>query len=255
MQKIVASKVGFLASAMWFLFVGTTVSYSQGLPVVTTPIRQPGLIGQTNQPGDSSSGSAQVPSPPSGGFGALPPSRGREDVSQRMNLNGADAAVNKFVNDADNTLGGMVKNVVTLDPPAVQNQSDLQVLQSYQRNIQILTAKERLAEIAVKYWGTVYNNEHAKAWRQEEAKKKQVELDYQKKMAEIAPRNNVRYNSVPTVYEIVGSRATLLVPGSGIVYAHSGSILPNGTKVISVGGKGVEAEIDGRRQILGFTSK
>jgi biotin carboxyl carrier protein len=215
-----------------------------------------------------------MPAQPAGGFAVVPPAPDRQDAARRMKLDGAADEVKRLSGDADKTLGGMMPGgSAPLPAPAISGEGDLKELQQVQRQIQLYNSKNTLAEIVVKYWGTVFNNEHAKAWREEERKQADAEAERAKKAAaEEAERAKAAAQTaatqllasggagasveapLPRVYEILGAEAGLIVHGAGLTYAHAGQTLGNGDKVVAVSGAGVVIERDGKKLSLGFAT-
>ncbi len=256
------------------------VNLQRPVPVNLPPPTMPRMPGDAPAK-DANAGAAPVPRMGEGGFGALPPTPGKEDVADRMNLNGADAYVNSLAGAANNQLGNMTKGAVPssegLDPPTIANQGDLANLEGVQRQIQLLDAKNKLAKIAVEYWGTVYDNEHAKAWREEErkgkeeeAKRKEKEDTDAAKRAEVAAivaaarapaagaPGGVKMMAptvpAPLVYEVVNGRASVIVNGGLVTNAHAGTKLPDGSVITAVNGGSVVVKVNGNPVTLGYYS-
>ena len=231
---------------------------------------------------DPNAGAAPLPKMGDGGFGTLPPTPGKEDVADRMNLTGADAYVKTLSGAASGQLDNMVKGAVpSLDAATVPNQGDLTELEQTQRDIQVLESKARKAEAAVKLWGIVYDNEHAKAWREEEKKKAEAEEKRKKEEAEAADKKaqldallaqarggqqpgqggqagGIRMMApslpAPLVYEVVNGRASLIVNGGLVRNARAGTSLPDGSTVTDVRGGSVTAKVNGKPVTLGYYS-
>ena len=234
----------------------------QGLVGTSRNVQGPPTPDQLNTAG---TGAAPMPKVPPGGYGAPMPSGGN-DVTDKMGLNGAQAYTDGLANSADHAMSKITAGA--LPGPEIQNQGDLAQLQAVQRQIQLLSAKAQLAEVAVKYWGIVYNNENAKAWRDEERKKQEAADKKAEREAAAAeanakalaaatsaqprPQMDAAPAPLPQVYEVMNGVATILVPGAGAVTAHAGATLPDGTKVVAIGSSGVIVDSKGRRVTLGF---
>lgn len=247
--------------------------------------------------GASEGTAAPMPAQPSGGFGTLPPTNGA-DTAQRMNLDGAPAYTKQLQDNAQATLDQMTKGVaapavpsaapgaapVRLDSAPITNQSDLEALQQGNRDIVSLEQQVKKAELAVKLWGIVYNNEHAKAAREEEKKAREAKEKADKEKADreaaaataaaasaLGPLGAGRPGAVlgagpgisggmpmslpsvqPQVVEVNGRSARLLVPGSGEVPVQVGTRLASGDRVVSISSSGVVLSGPGGRQTLGF---
>lgn len=232
--------------------------------------------------------SAPMPAQPSGGFATLPPVPG-SDTAQRMNLDGAGAYTKEIQQNAQRTLDQMTKAAtgggpaapVRLEGAPITNQDDLEALTQDQREIVRLKHQVEKAKLAVELWGVVYNNEHAKAAREEEKKAKAEKEKAEKEKAdkEAAAAAAAASNPFaalgaarggmpgampggmpgmagppPQVVEVNGGTARILVAGSGEVPARAGTRLPNGMRVLSVRANGVDVDGPNGRQTLGFGS-
>lgn len=239
-------------------------------------------------PADAAPGPvAPMPAQPAGGFATQAPV-GAGDTAQRMNLDGAGAYTREIQQNAQRTLDQMTKAAtgnsggpVRLEGAPITNQEDLEALTQDQREIVRLKQQVEKAKLAVELWGVVYNNEHAKAAREDEKKAKAEKEKAEKEKAEKeaaaaaaaaanpfaalgAARGNLpggmpagisaMPSAPPQVVEVNGGTARLLVPGSGEVPARAGTRLPNGMRVISVAANGVIVEGPQGRQTLGFGS-
>ncbi len=261
---------------------GQTFNPAMGMPRpanVSLPTAGMPRPPQPVEPPDQNAGAAPLPKMGDGGFGTLPPTPGKEDVAERMNLSGADAYVKTLSGAASGQLDNMVKGAVpSLDAATVPNQGDLTELEQTQRDIQMLESKARKAEAAVKLWGIVYDNEHAKAWREEEKKKAEADDKRKKEEASDAEKKaqldallakvqnagqpgqpgGVRMLApslpAPLVYEVVNGRASLIVNGGLVRNAHAGTSLPDGSTVTDVHGGSVTAKVNGKPVTLGYYS-
>ncbi len=260
---------------------GLGMGSGMGAPLPPAPQQiVPARPGQTDKA--DTSGAAPLPKMGPGGFGAMPATPGKEDVAERMNLSGAGDYVSTLTGAANAQLGNMVQGAVpSLDAPTIANQTDLQDLEVVQRQIQLLDSKQKLAEIAVKYWGTVYDNEHAKAWRAEEKKDKEEADKAKEKMvsddekrAQLAALLNPQGQAAkpgagapnapgavkmlapmvppPLVYEVVNGKASLIVNGGVVHNARAGTKLPDGSVVRAVDGGNVQATVNGKVVSLGY---
>jgi len=224
------------------VFYGT--AYAQ---VAVPPLLPPG------QQAPSPSGAAQIPAQPAGGMDT-PPTVGNEDPAMRMNLSGGSTYVETMQGTAENRLQGLMGTSVSS-----ATGSELEEMMRIRRSNLLLNLKKEEAELAVGLWGALFNNEHVKAWRERESSEQQRIRDEQKELA--ASLNNssnssasAAVRSMPVVFEITNGVATILVPGSGEVTARSGTTLPNGMKVESVG-TSVVVEENGERFPLGMGTK
>lgn len=196
---------------------------------------------------------APMPVQPTGGFETAPPAVGAEDPATRMTLDGSADYTNQLTGQANTRLEDLTGATVS-----AETASDLELMMNLKRNNMLLGLKNEEAELAVSLWGTLYNNEHAQAWRQREeaqaAERKKAEEDATAaRLATLAAQSKApAVTSLPVVYEVNNGRAILLMAGSGEIYAQSGTILPNGMKVVSVGGGGVVVEHNGNRVNLAF---
>jgi type IV pilus biogenesis protein PilP len=209
---------------------------------------------------------------PDGGFNVQPPQAGAEDPAKRMNLRGATDYAERMQNDARERLQGLTvrdgapnaqvaPGQGPLGTAPIASASDLEALTGIQRNISLLEAQVKEAELAVKLWGTLYNNASVKEWREEEKKAKEAAakaaappqvpgLPGQLNPAMGgAPAQII--NPEPVVVEVRGRTATLLIPGSGQVTVREGQTLPEG-RIVKVSLSGVEIQRPTGRSVLGW---
>jgi type IV pilus biogenesis protein PilP len=209
---------------------------------------------------------------PDGGFNVQPPQAGAEDPAKRMNLRGATDYAERMQNDARERLQGLTARDGApnaqvapgqgpLGTAPIASASDLEALTGIQRNISLLEAQVKEAELAVKLWGTLYNNASVKEWREEEKKAKEAAakaaappqvpgLPGQLNPAMGgAPAQII--NPEPVVVEVRGRTATLLIPGSGQVTVREGQTLPEG-RIVKVSLSGVEIQRPTGRSVLGW---
>lgn len=229
-----------------------------GLPATAQPV----MVRPMNNESQPAAGvPAMPPAQPAGGFGATPPAPGSDDPAQRMNLDNSASYSAKMQADGRARLGQMTgvagpaaTGPAGLPTAPIASQSDLEALTKIQRNISILDAQVKEAELAVKLWHTLYNNADAKEWREEEKKTKAEAAKAEvatPAVPDVRALQAPTFSADPVVLEVFGNRARLLMPGNGELVVRAGQVLPEG-KVISVGLSGVVFERDGRRQTFGF---
>lgn len=273
-----------------FLAIAAPAMAQQGVPLppqLPAAPQAPQIRVAPPMGADTSLGApAPMPAQPTGGFGTLPAANGG-DTAQRMNLDGAPAYTRQLQENAQATLDQMTRSVgaapgapVRLDSAPISNQADLESLTQGQRDIVSLEQQVKKAKLAVELWGIVYNNEHAKAAREEEKKAREAREKAEKEKADREaaaaaaaaanpmtalgairggtpgmPGGMIAPPSIPPqVVEVNGRTARLLVPGAGEVPVTVGSRLANGSRVVSISGQGVVLEGPGGRQALGFGS-
>src|SRR5690606_34863714 len=123
-------------------------------------------------------------------------------------------------------------------------ESDLEAMMRIRRSNMLLSLKNEEAELAVSLWGTLYNNDHAQAWREREradaeAREKAESEAAAARLAQMAEMTKVQQQAaanviMPVVFEVNGGTAILLVPNQGEMVVRSGSALPGGWEVTSV---------------------
>lgn len=211
---------------------------------------------------------------PTGGFNVQPPQAGAEDPAKRMNLRGATDYAERMQNDARERLQGLTARDGAPTTQAAPGQgplgtapiasaADLEALTGIQRNISLLEAQVKEAELAVKLWGTLYNNASVKEWREEEKKEKEAAAKAaappqvpglprgMNPAIGAQPMPMPMANPDPVVVEVRGRTATLLVPGSGQVTVREGQSVADG-RVVKVSLAGVEIERPTGRTVLGW---
>ncbi|AOG03101.1 hypothetical protein [Bosea sp. RAC05] len=217
---------------------------------------------------------APIPAQPEGGYGTTLPTPGAADPASRMNLNNAAGYSGRVQDEARTRLSEFTRQDASpattqkvegqgpLGMAPVSSQSDLEALSRIQRNIAVLDAQNKEAELAVKLWATMFNNPAAKEWR--EAEKKEKEEAAKQAAAAAAPLASAmpgvgqpsQQAQMPTpdplVVEVSGNRARLLLPGRGEIVVRAGQTIPEG-RIASVGLSGVVlVDNKGNRTTLGF---
>lgn len=212
------------------------------------------VLAQNGQPPVSSGETQPVAPMPMQGEGGFGTSIGANDPAERMNLTGADGYRGDLTASSEKRLEALTGADLS------DTASDLEAMMDSRRRIMLLGLRSEEAELAVGLWGTLYNNEHAQAFRQQErddaaARKAAEEASNAARIATLSAQNQQTAISpviFPVVYEVNGGTAILLVPGGGEIYARAGTDLQGGFKVVSVGAGGVVVEKGGQRTTLGF---
>jgi len=259
-----------------------------GGPAALPPMPAQNLAGPVARPtmpraADVGTGAGPTPVQPAGGFMVEPPRPDASDPALRMNLDNARAYSAKIQSDGQAALVNMTgKNaeqspVAQLPNAPIVGQSDLESLVKSQRNIRVLNQQTEEAKKAVELWGILYNNEHAKQWRDKEekvleARKKEEEATKQREQqaqaAQAAAQASAGFVTgggaiaaamasppppvAPKVVEVAGGQALLLVPGKGEVWSRAGTSLSGGYRVVSVAPKRVEVSGPNGREVLAF---
>ncbi len=214
---------------------------------------------------------APIPAQPEGGYGTTLPTPGATDPASRMNLNNASDYSGRVQEEARTRLSEFTRQDTSptsaqkvdgqgpLGMAPVSSQSDLEALSRIQRNIAVLDAQNKEAELAVKLWATMYNNPAAKEWREAEKKEKEEAAKLAAAAAApVAPQpgQGLQQAQMPTpdplVLEVSGNRARLLLPSRGEILVRAGQVIPEG-RIASVGLGGVVlVDPKGNRMTLGF---
>jgi len=241
------------------------------------PIPMPGMPSAAGA-GQSAGPSAPTPVQPQGGFGATPPAPGSADPAKRMTLQGASDYSQTVQTEARQQLqnmtgvsgGGLPSPGGPLGTAPIASQSDLEEMTKIQRNIAVLDAEVKQAELAVKLWHTLFNNDDAKAWREDEKKAKEAAFktdaaakdlskgggsihDLMTTPVKIPAGQEIKIAADPVLLEVIGGVATIRIPGSGDLAVRAGQHYADG-KIISVSVDGVIIERDGKRRTIGFGS-
>lgn len=174
-----------------------------------------------------------------------------------MSVEGNEAVVEQLGAQADQALDTLTSGLGGSSSP----QEVIDQLQRDENQILLLQKRKQRAEAAIDLWGTLYNNEHAQAWRKRNDQAAAVAAEEKARQDALVAQRSSSVQAaafgmaaaMPVVSEINGSRAVLEVPGSGRVVVGSGSKLSNGMKVVGIDLSGVTVMGDsGERTLLGF---
>lgn len=252
------------------LFAEPPAAAPEGAAALMESIRTAVPPGASGAPGVSSPAAMPLQGP--GGMAAMPASSQAGDAATRMNLDGAPGYLGSLQDEAQARLAQMTQGVgpapasggagVTqagLSPASIGSATagDLEEIARNQRQIMLLTQQVQQAELAVKLWGTLYNNEHAQAWREREEKETAERVKAEQERAArqalaAAPARPAQEDPVPVVTEVQGGVAILSSPRMGEVTVRVGSLLPGGMRVLQISTDGVQVERNGQRIQLGF---
>lgn len=191
---------------------------------------------------------------------ALPPAAGEVETApapmqalpEGATIEGAREKISNMSSEAGKSLEKLMGGSVTS-----RTATEVGAMAERKRSIMMLELQRDEAKLAKELFfelegGKDKNEEELKQLREENEGLKSS-LEAAQKSPKAAPMS-IPVN--PVVTEIVGAagglKASVSYPGSGVILASPGTILPNGWKVISVSSKGVVAMDGDVRKTLGF---
>jgi len=207
---------------------------------------------------------AVAPSPIVPGFGPATQQRVEKPIPlpQGATIKDAETRVRDIAAEANKSLDDLVGMTS-------REQYDVDAMASRQRQIMLLKDQLETVRLAKQVWkelkstkgdgsdeGDDASNEKLKKIEEEKAFLEKRLRETEEKSAQDAAATEA--GQLPVVSSITGSggsaTARLLVPFYGVVSATSGTTLPNGLKVVSIGATGVTATKDGKTFTLPYGS-
>ena len=215
--------------------------------VMAQPLQMPGQ--EPSFAGATTQIAPPVPMPPEnatlgmGGNKTKAPSLPGPSESMAVDHNAVMQKENNMISQADARVAQVINgnNKNTTD----SNEGELKEIARIQEQIQLLDAKQALADRAVKYWATVNNSQPDKPATPTPAAVTTTtpQAPTNKNNSDAGFASVEQQLPFPKIVSIIGGgrlKATLLVPYVGEVEAHIGTVLPGNRQVTSITTDGVQ---------------
>jgi len=174
-------------------------------------------------------------------------------LPQGASIEGASRDVQALAAEAGKSLDALVgESAVGRDKALIDE------LSARKRRIMLLKDQLEEAKLAKQIWQELHGDEGGENEEVKRLEEENRSLQAALTAAQQAPQRQAAESdeALPVVSSIDGAadvaRAVILVPYVGIVRAETGSLLPNGMKVVSISKQGVVVEQDGKRRGLAF---